>query len=355
MIRLPSEDEMYGAVEQSDASYDGIFVVAVRTTKIFCKPSCPARTPFRKNVEFFARASDALHAGYRPCRRCRPMDRVEKAPEWVRNLMKAVDEAPERRLREQDLRELRLDPSRVRRYFKSHYGMTFHAYHRARRMGQALAQVRQGGYVSDLGFDHGYESTSGFRDAFAKIIGEPPVRARELPCLYARWLDTPLGAMLALGNDEGLVLLEFVDRRMLETQLQTLRKRFQSAIVPGHHAVLDQIDAELKEYFDGKLTKFNTPVVLRGTDFQCDVWRELLTIPFGKTRSYGEQAAAIGRPDAQRAVGRANGDNRLAIILPCHRVVRSDGTLCGYGGGLWRKQFLLDLERGESGQMSLGV
>lgn len=283
------------------------------------------------------------------------MDRVERAPDWVQRLMKSVDESPERRLREQDLRDLSLDPSRVRRYFKSHYGMTFHAYHRARRMGQALAQVRKGGQVSDLGFDHGYESVSGFRDAFAKIIGEPPARARELPCLFARWLDTPLGAMLALGNDEGLALLEFVDRRMLETQLHTLRRRFESAIVPGHHAVLDQIESELGAYFEGELTEFQTPVVLRGTDFQVAAWRELLTIPYGRTRSYGDQAVAIGRPDAQRAIGRANGDNRLAIIVPCHRVVRSDGTLCGYGGGLWRKQWLLDLERGASGQLKLEV
>jgi AraC family transcriptional regulator of adaptative response/methylated-DNA-[protein]-cysteine methyltransferase len=344
-MALPSAKEMYRAVAERDPEYDGVFFVAVRTTRIFCRPTCPARTPLPQNVEYFAAASQALHAGYRPCKRCRPLDRVPGPPQWLRDLVERVDRDPTERLRERDLRAMDLEPARVRRSFKRYFGMTFHAYHRARRIGMALARVREGERVTETAFDHGFESESGFRDAFSRIVGDAPSRSREAGCLVAAWIDTPLGPMLALANDEGLWLLEFVDRRMLEAQLRTIRKRFAGPIVPGEHRYLTQTKAELAEYFEGRRRRFEMPLVLRGTDFQVAAWKALLEIPYGTTRSYSEQAAAAGHAGSQRAIGRANGDNRIAIIVPCHRVVRADGTLCGYGGGLWRKQWLLDLER----------
>jgi len=156
---------------------------------------------------------------------------------------------------------------------------------------------------------------------------------------------TPLGPMLAGVTDEGVCLLEFMDRRMLETQLRRLGKLLRAEFTPGSHEHLDALNRQVEEYFAGARREFSLPLVLSGTAFQEKVWKELLTIPYGATRSYEEQARRIGKPRAVRAVGRANGDNRIAIIVPCHRVVGKDGKLTGYGGGLWRKQYLLDLER----------
>ncbi|MCC6867537.1 MAG: methylated-DNA--[protein]-cysteine S-methyltransferase [Burkholderiales bacterium] len=223
--------------------------------------------------------------------------------------------------------------------------MTFQAYHRARRMGLALLDIRKGRTVLDSQLDQGFESGSGFRDAFNRLVGAAPSRAGDLAMLRARWLETPLGAMLAIADDRGLHLLDFVDRRGLERALAMLQKRLKARVLPGTHRHLDQIDAELREYFAGTRTTFATPVTLTGSAFQQRVWRELLAIPAGETRSYAALAARIGAPKAVRAVGRANGDNRLAIIVPCHRVIGSDGALVGYGGGLARKQKLLELER----------
>lgn len=346
---LPPEKEMHRALLARDASYDGLFFVAVKTTGIFCRPTCPARKPKAQNIEFFATARDALHAGYRPCKRCRPLDNGGAPPEWVKPLLDVVERDSGGRLTDSDLRGMGIEPSRARRYFKTHYGMTFHAYHRARRMGRALKEIRGGGDLLEAGFGSGFDSTSGFRDAFARVFGAPPGRGREASCLLARWLDSPLGAMLAVAHDEGLCLLEFVDRRAIEHQIRTLRKRMNAAIVPGDNAHLDTIEDELSRYFDGTLQRFRVPIVARGTPFQERVWRRLRKIPYGRTLSYAQLAEDIDRPGAQRAVGRANGDNHLAIVIPCHRVVRSDGSLCGYGGGVWRKKRLLDLEQSRAG------
>jgi len=190
----------------------------------------------------------------------------------------------------------------------------------------------------------GYESFSGFGAAFAGIFGKPPSSAGAVEHLVADWMETPLGPMVAVASDEGLCLLEFCDRRALEREVEWVRSHWKAVIVPGSNAPIKRIRAELAEYFEGARSRFQTPVVLRGSEFQVAVWRALLAIPPGETRSYAQIAKAVGRPGAVRAVGRANGDNRLAIIVPCHRVIRSDGTMCGYGGGIWRKKHLLEHE-----------
>jgi AraC family transcriptional regulator of adaptative response/methylated-DNA-[protein]-cysteine methyltransferase len=345
MQTLPKPQEMYDALLRRDAAFDGIFYVAVKTTGIFCRPTCPAKKPQARNVEYFPTSREALLAGYRPCKRCRPLDNGGRPPGWVESLLQRVDRAPTARVTDADLREMSIDPARARRYFKHHYGMTFHAYHRARRMGLALADVRRGRELNAVGYRHGFDSPSGFRHAFARVFGRPPGASRDLPSRCARWLDTPLGAMLAVAGRDGLSLLEFVDRRGLEAQIAGLRRRLGCAIVPGPAEPLDAIADELERYFAGTLTRFTVPLELPGTPFQVKVWNRLMRIPFGETLSYRELAADIGRPGAQRAVGRANGDNRLAILVPCHRVVRANGSLCGYGGGLWRKKWLLDHEK----------
>ena len=158
-------------------------------------------------------------------------------------------------------------------------------------------------------------------------------------------IDTPLGSMLAGATDAGLCLLEFVDSRDLETELRYYERKFQRELVPGDHAYLEIIRDELARYFSGTLREFSVPVDLIGTPFQLEVWAQLRSIPYGETRSYEEIAAAVRRPRGMRAVGRANGSNPVSIVVPCHRVVNKGGGLGGYGGGLERKKYLLDLER----------
>jgi AraC family transcriptional regulator of adaptative response/methylated-DNA-[protein]-cysteine methyltransferase len=344
LLPLPSAADMTRAYLASDASYDGIFLLAVRTTGVFCRPSCPARKPKPENVEFFARPKEALDAGYRPCRRCRPLD-DEQAPEWVKALVGRVERDPAARVRERDLRASGLEPARVRRYFATRYGLTFQAYCRARRLTRAFEQIRAGAAIDDTVYETGYESHSGFRDAFEKTFGRPPGQSAGASCVHLGWLETPLGPMVAGATDAGLCLLEYTDRRMLERQLADLRSRFDAALVPSRHPLVDQAGRELDEYFAGTRTTFTVPTAARGTPFEARVWAELAAIPYGETRSYEDVARALGNAAAVRAVGRANGRNPIAVIVPCHRVVNKNGELGGYGGGLWRKRRLLHLEQ----------
>ena len=345
MNTLPSIKEMQRAYLRKDTSYDGVFFLGVRTTGIFCRPSCPARKPLPGNVSYFSSTREALFAGYRPCKRCRPLDTDGRPPEWIGRAMNLVN-ATEERIKDSELRRSGIDPFRVRRYFQKHYGMTFQAYCRARRMGGALNQMRQGASLDDIALGNGYESHSGFRDAFMKTFGQTPGGSREMDRIVVSWLESPLGPIVTAANDSGICLLEFTDRRMLETQFTTLKKLFSCSIVPGENEHLTKLKSELEAYFVGRLQQFSVPLVYPGSPFQVRVWNELLHIPYGKTCSYEELARRIGTASGQRAVGHANGTNRIAILIPCHRVVNKDGKLGGYGGGLWRKQHLLDLEKG---------
>jgi AraC family transcriptional regulator of adaptative response/methylated-DNA-[protein]-cysteine methyltransferase len=348
---LPPRAEMERAVLESDASYDGIFFTAVRTTGIFCRPSCRARKPLPENVEFFPTVREALFAGYRPCKRCSPETPPGTVPDWVKTLLDAVEADPTRRLHDGDLRNLGVDPARARRYFLEHYGMTFHAYCRGRRLSGALRQLRSGDSLDDVALGTGWESHSGFREAFTRTFGTAPGAARNIPdaAVVMTTIDTPLGPMVAGATDAGLCLLEFTDRRMLEAQMRRLQSLLKHPLVPGDHPHLARAREELAAYFDRKLTTFSVPLVFRGTTFEERVWKELCRIPYGETLSYAALAERVGSPGAQRAVGRANGMNRIAIVIPCHRVVNSDGKLGGYGGGLWRKHWLLGLEGGRAG------
>jgi len=333
---------MERAVNDSDASYDGIFYVAVRTTGIFCRPSCPARKPLPKNREYFGTAQEALAAGYRPCKRCRPLDTNGRPPDWVQRLLSAVERVPHGRWPDAELRALDVEPARARRWFRKHYGMTFQAYSRRRRMGEALQQIRRGANLDEVVLGHGYDSHSGFREAFGRTFGQPPGQSRAADCVVTSSIESPLGPLLVGATAKGICLLEFADRQ--EEQLAALQRQFGAAIVPGKHEHLDRLKCELAEYFAGTLRKFSVPVVYPGSPFQHAVWKQLLRIPYGETRSYEDLAVAVGKARAQRAVGRANGQNRIAILIPCHRVINKGGKLGGYGGGLWRKQYLLDLE-----------
>src|SRR5213596_2860236 len=342
---LPPAETMYRALMKRDPSFEGIFYIGVRTTGIFCRPTCSAKKPARENVDFFATSSDALENGYRPCLRCHPLDPNAHPPKLIERLRAEVERVPGGRLTDKELAALSIDPSTARRQFKRHYGMTFQAYHRARRMGLALSQVRQGGRVDQVRDGSGFESESGFRDAFTRVFGESPTNAKMHAPLFAERIETPLGAMLAIADDEGLRLLEFVDRRAMERELSILRNRLRTNVVPGEHRHLDAVRSQLADYFAGKNLEFNVSLAPVGSPFQLRAWELLRSIPTGETRSYSWMAKKLGDVEMRRAVGRANGENMICIIIPCHRVIRADGSLCGYGGGLWRKKWLLDHEK----------
>ena len=358
-MTLPSTAEMYRALVERDQSFEGLFYACIRTTGIFCRPTCHARKPKPENVEYTPTIQEALHRGYRPCQLCEPMSAGTSAPNWLAPLIDELRRDPDLKLRDHDLRVRGLDPVQVRRTFKRTFGMTFQAYQRACRLGTAMKSLHAGAPTLDAGMDAGFESDSGFRAAFARVFGETPGRARGTALLTATWLETPLGPMLAIAGDAGLELLEFVDRRALEAELRALRARLGAstrsarsgqgaAIVPGDHPILRRTTDQLREYFAGTRREFDIPLNQHGSPFQLAAWKALCQIPYGETRSYSDMARRVGSPGAVRAIGRVNGQNQLAIVVPCHRVIRADGTLCGYGGGKWRKQWLLEHEQAGS-------
>ena len=344
---LPPPEQMYRALAEKDSGYEGIFIAGVKTTGIFCRPGCTARTPKSENVEFFANPREALLRGYRPCKICRPLGRKGEFPDWLKPLMDEIDADPAIRLRDRDLRARGLEPSRIRRWFLKNHGMTFQSYLRSLRIGKAFGRIRYGDKVVQAAFDAGYESLSGFTDSFKKTAGFSPATSAARELIAVTRILTPLGPMLAGAVPEGICLLEFADRRMLETQLTRLGRLYRSEFVPGDSPHFKILSAQLDEYFQGRRREFGVPLAAAGTAFQEKVWTILRGIPYGTTRSYQEQAVLLGDPRSIRAVARANGDNRIAILIPCHRVIGKDGQLVGYGGGLWRKQRLLDLERGK--------
>lgn len=347
MLRaLPEPDVMYDAVVARDEGFVGVFFVGVKSTGIFCRPGCAARAPLRKNCEFFAAASGAMQAGYRPCRRCTPLRQGTQWPEWANALLDRMESAPERPIAAREIRALGVDPATASRFFKARLGSTLPALVRARRLGLALGWIRQGQEISAAALRSGFSSESGFRKAVGELFGTSPgaaARAGVQP-IVARWLATPMGPMLAAASVRGVCMLEFVDRRGLAAQLATLRRRFNVPIVPGDSTHLDELERQLAAYFADARTPFTVALDTPGTAMQQEVWDALRRTPLGSTRSYAQVAREVGRPSAVRAVARANGDNRIAIIIPCHRVIGSGGDLTGYAGGLWRKRRLLEHE-----------
>jgi AraC family transcriptional regulator of adaptative response/methylated-DNA-[protein]-cysteine methyltransferase len=267
----------------------------------------------------------------------------------IDKLLALVEEEPSRKWSEEDLRDMGIEPATARRQFQRRFDMSFSQYARARRLGHAFNTIRKGESVIEAQLDAGFDSGSGFREAFAKTFGEAPNRARAARAFVMDWIDTPLGPMLAVADEAHLHMLEFIERKKLQEHVERYRRQFNATMLPGETRALKLIRQELADYFAGRSLTFTSQIAGAGSDFQNEVWDELRRIPPGSTRSYQEIAQRIGRPTAMRAVANANRLNRCAIILPCHRVIGADGTLTGYAGGLWRKQWLLDHERRHAG------
>ena len=339
-----SDQDLYDVFIRRDDSFAALVFMGVTSTGVFCRPGCPARLPKFENCVFYPTAADALANGYRACKRCHPTRRPGEAPQIVRDLIALVESDPEKPWREVDIKAAGFDPSTARRQFKARFDMTFTDYARRRRMGRANKALSKGDKVIEAQLSAGYESPSGFREAFAKTFGQAPKNRNSEPLLI-EWIDTPLGPMVAICDETELFLLEFTNRNNMQRQLERLSKRQRRAIVPGRTPVTDKIETEITAYFEGKLTAFQTPLHTTGTDFQKRVWQQLCEIPFGETRSYSELAEMVGNEKAVRAVASSNANNGLAIIIPCHRVIAKGGGLGGYAGGLDRKTWLLNHER----------
>ncbi|MHA7129462.1 bifunctional transcriptional activator/DNA repair enzyme AdaA [Algoriphagus namhaensis] len=339
-----THDRMYQAILEKDSSFEGIFYTGVKTTGIFCKPTCTARKPKKENVEFFTDSKTAILKGYRACKVCLPLNPSKQTPEFVNKILSEISSAPSIKLKDYDLVKRGIDPAKMRRWFLKNHGITFHAFQRMQRINTAFKKISTGAKISSVAYDSGFDSLSGFTESFKSIFGVAPSASKKIEMIDLTRIETPLGTMIACAVKEGICLLEFSDRKMLETELKDLSKRLNATIVQGQNSLFEKLEAELQQYFQGKLRKFSIPLVTPGTEFQQEVWNELLQIPYGQTRSYKQQAMALGNPEAVRAVARANGMNRIAILIPCHRVIGGDGKLTGYAGGIWRKQRLLDLE-----------
>lgn len=345
VINMLTFDQKYNAVVNRDPSFEGIFITAVKTTKIFCRPTCTAKKPKPENVTFYNTSKEALLNGYRPCKICNPLELPGETPDYINSLLDELYENPNTRIQDYDLRKKGMEPSKIRRWFKKNHNLTFHAYQRMLRINGAYKNIIDGENVTAAAFDSGYNSLSGFNSGYQSILGTSPKASKDKMIINITRFTTPLGPMFACANNEGICLLEFTDRRMLETEFRELRQRMNAEILPGLNEHLVLIQKELAEYFAGTRRVFTVPLVTPGTMFQLEVWGALLKIPYGETRSYKQQAALIQRPNAVRAVGTANGCNRIAIVIPCHRVIGEDGKLTGYAGGLAKKKWLLDHEK----------
>jgi AraC family transcriptional regulator of adaptative response/methylated-DNA-[protein]-cysteine methyltransferase len=339
VARLDAETA-WAAFMRRDRSWDGRVLGAVKTTGIYCKPSCPARRPKREHVEFFATGDEARAAGYRPCLRCKP-DEVGRDRDAIAKAIKLIGEAEEPPTLDQLAAAVGYAPHHFQRIFKRDVGVSPAGYARALRNRRAETALKANGRVTDAVYDAGYSGPSGFYSDAKERLGMTPSAWRNGGRGETiRWthFDSPLGEMFIAATNKGICRLTFDDSE------ESLKRLFPKATIVEDGGGLKELVEGALNAIEQPLAAHHLPIDVAGTAFQEAVWRELRKIPAGETRSYAEIAAAIGAPKAVRAVGSANGDNHVVVLIPCHRVIRSDGSLGGYGGGIERKKKLLAAE-----------
>lgn len=341
---MNEEDVFYKAFQERDNSFEGVFFVGVKTTGIFCRPGCPAK-PKRENIEFYHSAAEAMENGYRPCKICKPLEKLGNPPESIKRLMKYMEDNPSEKVKDSCLEQMGLEPNFVRRWFLKNYGQTFHAYQRMYRANNAFQRFQSQESVTDVAYDSGYGSLSGFGTMYKNVIGVSPAGSKDKRIVNIAHVETELGPMIAAATDKGICMFEFADYKLLDLELRQLAEMFKAPLVHGENPHFNTLRWQLAEYFEGERREFDIPLDPAGTEFQKQVWLSLRQIPYGHTTTYAKQAELLGKPSSVRAVANANGKNKISIILPCHRVIGTDGTLTGYGGGIWRKKKLLEFEQ----------
>jgi AraC family transcriptional regulator of adaptative response/methylated-DNA-[protein]-cysteine methyltransferase len=342
-----SENEMWNAVENRDASFDGRFMVAVGTTGIYCRPSCPSKHPKRENVTFYATPEAAEAAGYRPCLRCKPREQDAPQLAWVKRVCEYIRRNQGERITLEALgSEVGVSAAHLQRTFKHVMGLTPHQYQEACRVELLKQKLKQGEPVTKAVYDVGYGSTSWlYKDANAKLGMTPGAYRRAGEGMKIRYMvvDSPLGRLLVARTSHGVCHLSLGDGDA--AQVEALRREYPSAEITREDGKPDHWTLEILDYLAGRATRLgDIPIDVSGTDFQRRVWRELQAIPMGSIRSYEDVARSIGQPTAARAVSRACATNPVSLIIPCHRVVRKGGGLGGYRWGIERKKQLLDAE-----------
>lgn len=331
----------FDAFDRRDRSLDGQFVGAVKTTGIYCKPSCPARRPLRHNVEFFWTAAEAIAAGYRSCMRCKP-DEVGRDREAVSAALKMIEEADEGLSLEELAAAVDYAPHHFHRLFKRDTGVTPAAYARSLRAKRAASALDGNGSVTDAIYEAGYSGPSRFYANTKGHLGMTPSAWKNGGSgVTIRWalVDTALGKMLLAATDKGICRLSF------DEDVAELARRFPRADIVSGGAALEELVAGAIAAIEHPAQMPDLPLDIAGTAFQQAIWNELRRIPAGETRTYADIAAAVGKPKAVRAAGSANGANNVAVLIPCHRVIRTDGGLGGYAYGVERKEKLLNAER----------
>jgi AraC family transcriptional regulator of adaptative response/methylated-DNA-[protein]-cysteine methyltransferase len=334
-------DWAFGAFDRRDRSLDGQFVGAVKTTGIYCKPSCPARRPLRENVEFFWTAADALAAGYRPCMRCKP-DEVGRDREAVAAALTLIEEAEDALSLDELAGAVGYAPHHFHRLFKRDIGVTPAAYARALQARRAATALDGKGNVTDAIYEAGYSGPSRFYANTKGHLGMTPSAWKNGGAgVTIRWavVDTSLGKMLLAATDKGICRLSF------DEDESALARRFPNAEMVAGGVALEQLVKGAIAAIEHPAQMPDLPLDVAGTAFQQAIWNELRRIPAGETRTYADIAAAVGKPKAVRAAGSANGANNVAVLIPCHRVIRTDGGLGGYAYGVERKEKLLSAER----------
>jgi AraC family transcriptional regulator of adaptative response/methylated-DNA-[protein]-cysteine methyltransferase len=341
LMKTIDDSDAWAAFERRDRSWDGRVIGAVRTTGIYCKPSCPARRPRRENVEFFVDAQAARAAGYRPCLRCKP-DEVSRDRGAVARAIRLIEEAEEAPSLAQLAAAVGYAPHHFQRLFTRDVGVSPAQYARALRAKRAQAELKEDKSVTEAIYDSGYSAPSRFYADAKERLGMTPSAWRDGGRGETiRWsvVSSALGPMLVAATAKGICRLTFEDDE------RSLRRIFPNATLVEDDGSMGELVAGALAAVELPATAPELPIDVAGTAFQEAVWRELRKIPPGETRSYAQIAAAVGKPGAVRATGSANGANHVAVLIPCHRVVRSDGSLGGYAGGIDRKRKLLEAEQ----------
>jgi len=339
-------DEIYWkALAAKDPRFDGAFVYAVRSTRIYCRPSCPSRRPRREQVVFFVHPAAAEQAGFRPCRRCHPREHRAALPEWIERVCRYIDNHLDERVTLDALSaEARLSPHHLQRSFRRCLGITPRQYADARRLGSLKESLRNGHSVTRALYDAGYGSSSRLYERSNRQLGMTPAtysRGGENMNITYTIVDCSLGRLLVAATGRGICALSMGDS---DAKLEAfLRDEYPNAEI--HRNGLHRWVSAIAKHLAGRHPQLDLPVDVQATAFQWKVWEALRAIPYGSTQSYSEVARALGRPTATRAVARACATNPVAVVIPCHRVVREDGGLGGYRWGLERKQALLEKER----------
>jgi len=346
-------DELWQAVIARDPRFDGTFVFAVRSTKIYCRPSCPSRRPHRERVSYFRLPAAAEQAGFRACRRCHPQRTTSTDPqiEMVQRTCRYIEKQDETSATLAELGEhIGISTFHLQRVFKKIMGITPRQYADACRIGKFKTRVRESRSVSGAMYDAGFSSSS-------RLYTRAPAELGMTPATYGRGGRGAIISYTIVRCSLGLLLVAATERGICAVKLgdsdaglaADLAKEYPSAEIHRADSMLTDPVDKLLNYLSGKHPNLQLPLDIQATAFQWQVWENLRAIPYGETRSYGEVAKSMGRPTAVRAVARACATNPVALVIPCHRVIREDQSLGGYRWGLERKDALLEQEKGRKG------